>query len=93
MKSFADALRGLPMLGRWVILGALIAGVTGGVVGLVVGLFAYPPTAPVAVVELGYPAALAGALVGLVAAMTAATASRIRRHAVRPEALGSEQRP
>jgi hypothetical protein len=93
MKSFAAGIRGLPMLARWVILGALFAGVTGGIAGLVVGLFAYPPTAPFAVVELGFPAALAGGVVGLVAGMTTATAFRIRRHAVRLEAPGSEQRP
>ena len=80
------------MLARWVILGALIAGVTGGIAGLVVGLFAYAPTAPFAVVELGFPAALAGALVGLVAGMITATASRIRRHAVSLEAPGSAGR-
>lgn len=80
------------MLVRWAILGALIAGVTGGIAGLVVGLFAYAPTAPFAVVELGFPAALAGGLVGLVGGITTATASHIRRHAVRLEAPGSEQR-
>jgi hypothetical protein len=77
------------MLARWVILGALFAGVTGEIVGLVV----YAPTAPFAAVELGFPAALAGGVVGLVAGMTTATAFRIRRHAVRLEAPGSEQRP
>jgi hypothetical protein len=93
MKSFAAAIRREPILVRWVILGALFAGVTGGVVGLVVGLFAYAPTAPFAVVELGFPAALAGGIVGLVGGITSAAASRIRRHAVRLEAPGSEQRP
>jgi hypothetical protein len=80
----------MPMLARWVILGALFAAVTGGTVGLVVGLVAYAPTAPFAVVELGFPASLAGAVVGLVAGTITATASRIRRHAVRPEAPGTK---
>jgi hypothetical protein len=93
VKTFAASIRGMPMLARWVTLGALFAGVAGGLVGLVVGLFAYPPTAPFAIVELGFPAALAGGLVGLVAGMTTATAFRIRRHAVMLEVPGSEQRP
>ena len=92
MKSFAAAIRREPMLARWVILGVLIAGVTGGIAGLVVGLFAYAPTAPFAAVELGFPAALAGGLVGLVGGITTATASRIRRHAVSLEATGSAGR-
>lgn len=61
--------------------------------GLAVGLVVYAPTAPFAAFELGFPAALAGGVVGLVAGMTAATAFRVRRHAVRLEAPGSEQRP
>jgi hypothetical protein len=71
------------MLARWTTLGVLFAGVTGGIVGLVVGLDVYAPTAPFAVVELGFPAALAGGVVGFVAGMTTATASRIWRHAVK----------
>jgi hypothetical protein len=39
-------------------------GLVGGVVGLVVGLISYPPTAWFAVLELGVPAALGGALLG-----------------------------
>ena len=83
----------MPMLARWVTLGALFAGVTGGIVGLVIGLVVYAPTAPFAAFELGSPAALAGGVVGLVAGMATATAFRIRRHAVRLEAPGFEQRP
>jgi hypothetical protein len=92
VKTFAAEIREMPMLARWVILGVLFAGVTGGIVGLVVGPVAYAPTAAFAAVELGFPAALAGGVVGLVAGMTTATAFRIRRHAVRLEAPGSEQR-
>jgi hypothetical protein len=93
VKTFAAGIRDLPMLARWVILGALFTGVTGGIVGLVVGLVVYAPTAPFAAFELGFPAALAGGVVGLVAGMITATAFRIRRHAVRLEAPGSEQEP
>jgi hypothetical protein len=70
----------MPMLARWVSIGAFSAGVTGGIAGLVIGLFAYAPTAPVAAVELGFPATLAGGVVGLVAGMIVIAARRIRRH-------------
>lgn len=55
----------LPFLGRFVLGGMLLAGVLGGVVGLIVGLRAYPPTAWFAVFELGIPASVVGALLGL----------------------------
>jgi hypothetical protein len=57
--------------------------VTGGIAGLVIGLFVYVPTAPVAAAEIGLPATVAGAVVGLVAEMITTTALRIRRYAAR----------
>jgi hypothetical protein len=80
MNAIAAWLRGGPELARWVSAGAIAAGVAGGITGLVVGLLAYAPTAPFAVLELGLPAMLAGAAVGLVAGMITTTARRIRRH-------------
>jgi hypothetical protein len=44
---------------------ALICGVLGVVAGFVRGLTVYPPTAWAAALEVGVPAALAGALTGL----------------------------
>jgi riboflavin transporter FmnP len=54
-------------------------GVIGAIVGLVVGLLAYPPTAWFAVFELGVPAAIAGGVVGLVAALIVTAGRRIKR--------------
>jgi uncharacterized membrane-anchored protein len=73
-------MRSLPILARWVVIGAISAGVAGGIVGLVVGLFVYAPTAPFAAIEVGLPAMLTGGIVGLVAGLIMTTVRRIRRH-------------
>jgi hypothetical protein len=78
VKAFVAGLRDMPMLARCVSIGAISAGVTGGIVGLVVGLFAYAPTAPVAAVELGFPATLTGVIVGFVVGVIVITAGRIK---------------
>jgi hypothetical protein len=59
----------------------VLAGVTGAIAGLVIGLFAYVPTAPIAAAEIGFPAAVAGAIIGLAGGLIATTAVRIRRYA------------
>ncbi|SDJ50209.1 hypothetical protein SAMN05444157_3679 [Frankineae bacterium MT45] len=58
-------LAALPRPTRFAVVGALWFGVVGGVVGLIVGLVVYPPTAVFAVFEIGLPAAVIGALLGL----------------------------
>jgi len=60
----------MPLLGRFVLAGMALAGVVGGVVGLIVGLHVYPPTAWFAVFELGVPAAIVGALLGLASGLS-----------------------
>jgi hypothetical protein len=52
---------------RWALIGAAVAGGLGFVVGVIVGLVVYAPTALFAGVELGIPAAVLGALLGLAA--------------------------
>ena len=53
---------------RWSFVGAVLAATAGAVAGLVLGLITYPRTAWFAVLELGAPAGILGALMGLAAA-------------------------
>jgi uncharacterized membrane-anchored protein len=78
--------RGVPAPTRCACIGAISAGAIGAIAGLVLGLVSYAPTAWFAVLEVGVPAAVAGAVVGFVAGVAAALvesgARRIkRRHA------------
>jgi len=79
MNAIAVELRGMPLITRWVTVGAASASVIGGIVGLVVGLFAYAPTAWFAVFELGVPAGVVGGIVGLIGALILTVGRRIRR--------------
>jgi hypothetical protein len=69
----------MPLVARWVTVGAASASVIGGLVGLVVGLSSYAPTAWFAVFELGVPAGIVGGIVGLIGALILAAGRRIRR--------------
>jgi hypothetical protein len=60
----------LPLLGRFVLTGMALAASIGGLVGLIVGQRVYPPTAWFAVFELGVPAAVVGALLGLASGLS-----------------------
>ena len=79
MRTTAERSAGLPPVARWTLLGAGALGGTGAVVGVIVGLFAYAPTALFAGAEIGIPATLAGALLGVTAAGLAAVGRRPRR--------------
>jgi len=54
--------------------------VIGAIAGLIIGLRVYTPTALFAVVELGPPAAVAGGVVGLAAAVIVRVCRRIMRN-------------
>jgi hypothetical protein len=47
------------------VIGAGLSASIGAIVGLIVGLLVYPPTAWFAILELGAPAAIVGAVGGL----------------------------
>jgi len=66
-----EALRGLPIVSRSVVVGLFSFGAVGCVVGLVLGLRAHWQTAWFAVAEVGAPAALLGAAIGLIVGWTA----------------------
>jgi hypothetical protein len=66
------------ILVRSVLIGTALFGAAGAVIGLVLGLRAYVPTAWAAVIEVGLPAALLGALLGLIAGGIATLARRAR---------------
>jgi hypothetical protein len=82
MRTGPVALARTPLLGRFVLVGALSAGAVGGVVGLVVGLRVYPPTAWFAVFELGVPATIVGALLGLASGLSVKGIRRIHSRQV-----------
>lgn len=67
MDGIRRALRELPLPLRLAAVGAVVVGAAGGLVGLSIGVRSYVPTAWAAVFELAIPAALLGAVLGLVA--------------------------
>ena len=79
MHTIAVRLRGLPLPGRWALIGAASLGVIGAVVGLVVGLIVYAPTAPFAVFEIGLPAAIAGGVIGTGAGVIVIASRRVKQ--------------
>jgi len=62
---------------------ALICGVLGLLAGFVLGLFVYAPTAWAAAFEVGIPATVVGALIGLGIVGVRAIARRIRARSVK----------
>ncbi len=68
-----------PTISRFVLSGLVIGAVIGCATGVVLGLIAYPPTAWAAAIEVGLPAAVVGALVGLSAGVIV-TSHRRRLH-------------
>lgn len=79
MNTIAVRLRGLPLPGRWAVIGAASVGMIGAVVGLVIGLIVYAPTALFAVLEHGLPAAIVGGLIGLSTGVIVMAGRRIKQ--------------
>jgi hypothetical protein len=79
MNKIAIWLASLPLLGRWTLVGTVGLGAAGAAVGLVIGLFVYAPTAPFAAVEMGTPAAIVGAVVGLASSLAVSAGRRLKR--------------
>jgi len=68
MTDLRRVIHDLPLVARHAVVGALALGATGAVVGLVLGLRVNPATAWAAVVEVGLPAAVVGAVLGALVA-------------------------
>ena len=64
---------------RWSLVSAAVTGTVGAAIGLILGLRTYPPTAWFAVIEVGLPAVLAGAVVGLVGGAIVTASHRAER--------------
>ncbi|QIM21162.1 hypothetical protein G7075_08505 [Phycicoccus sp. HDW14] len=78
-RSVLTELGSWPAPLRWSVLGLLLGGVVGGVVGLVLGLLASWRTAWFAVIEVGLPSALLGAVLGLLGGSLVVLGRRLRR--------------
>ena len=70
----------MPLVLRFAVVGSTAALLLGGLLGLVLGLLAYPPTAWLAVFEVGIPAGILGAVFGAFIGMVTGTVQRIKRH-------------
>ncbi|MGD0288025.1 MAG: hypothetical protein ABSC31_16910 [Acidimicrobiales bacterium] len=79
MNTIVARLGGLPLPGRWAVIGAASVGMIGAAVGLVIGLIVYAPTAPFAVLELGLPAAIVGGVIGLSTGVIVVAGRRIKQ--------------
>lgn len=79
MRTLPAALAQLPVVRRFVVAGTLLGGSVGGLIGLIVGLRVYPPTAWFAIFELGIPAAVVGAALGLAAGLSVQRLRRLQR--------------
>ncbi|TIC79526.1 hypothetical protein E8D34_20345 [Nocardioides sp. GY 10113] len=83
----------LPLPLRAALLGAATLGLVGGLIGLLLGLDAYPPTTWFAVIEIGLPAAILGALIGAAAGSIAWTYRRVRRGRALPHRQDGRRTP
>ena len=80
MTSVWSRVSALPVVQRCALVGSAAALVLGGLLGLVLGLRAYPATAWFAVLEVGVPATIAGALLGTLVGLAAGAVQRISDH-------------
>lgn len=80
MNDFMAQARADPSPGNCAFAGMVLAGVVGALIGLAVGLNVYAGTAWAAMLELGLPAAVAGAAIGFLVGCALTLAKRFRRH-------------
>lgn len=81
VHEFVTSLKSKPIIERLATAGLLVGLVLGAIGGLIRGLQVHPATAWFAVFELGVPAAIAGALVGLACGLAVTARRWIKRRA------------
>ena len=80
MSTLRSQLAAMPLVARFAVVCSTSALVVGGLVGLVLGLIAYPATAWFAIVEVGIPAGVLGALGGLLVGGAVVAVRKITHH-------------
>jgi hypothetical protein len=78
MAATRAVLSDFPILRRFLLVGAACTGVAGAVVGLILGLRANPATAWFAIFEVGIPALVAGAVLGLAIGLFGLAVRKVR---------------
>ncbi len=79
MTSVGAHIAAMPLIQRFAIVGSTIALLLGGLVGLILGLRTFPPTAWVAVFEVGIPAGILGAILGTFVGVVTRAVRRFNR--------------
>lgn len=79
MRAIVSMLDELPLPLRWSVELAAAMFVIGAVVGLIIGLQTYIPTAWFAMIEIGVPAAMLGAILGALGGAVVSLSRRITR--------------
>jgi len=79
MRAIVSMLDGLPLPLRWSVELAAAMFTIGAVVGLIIGLQTYIPTAWFAMIEVGVPAAMLGALLGALGGAAVSLSRKITR--------------
>ena len=80
MMTFRSQFANMPIVPRFAIVASAAAFLLGAIAGLIIGLIAYPPTAWFAVLELGIPAGLLGAVGGALTGLVVSCIQKVNEH-------------
>ena len=88
MNTALGEWQAMPSPPRWTAAGAIVLGSLGGLVGLIIGLIVHPLTVWAALFELGIPAAVVGAILGIAVDLIAWLGHRLRGGGTGRETVG-----